>query len=360
MFRIFSIVAFWIIGIFLISIIGSSTFPQVSNSGLGSQSETQDFNYYFSLAQWDGGNYIEIAKNGYPDSKYFAFSPLYPIFIRLIHSVFNLDFVISGLIISIVSFLIFLFFFHKYTALIYGKKHADTTVLTFLFFPTTFFCLLVYSESLFLLLVMLSIFAMYKRNIIAYSMSTALLPLARFVGIFLLLGNIFKAILNNRSKSLLVISFLSLTPFLAYLISIHIILGNVFAFSSVQSLWGRYTLDPITTIISNVVSLISLQSFSLNNFFDLFITLLFLYLLITNIKRLHSNIWIFSILTILTPVSTGTLISIPRYVLPSLGAFIVIGIMLNNYPRLKIFIWASSLALQCLFVSLFINGYWVA
>jgi len=193
-----------------------------------------------------------------------------------------------------------------------------------------------------------------------FAASTALLPFARYIGIFLILGNIFKGAVRAKNKITIAAIFLSPAPFLVYTGYLYLTFGNALLFMSVQSGWGRFAIDPVTTIFSSAISLISLQAFSLNNVFDISTAAAFLYLLARNAKRVESNVWIFSILAILVPLSTGTLTSIPRYALASLGTFIIIGTLLNTRPRVKHIIWALSLSLQSLLVALFITGHWVA
>lgn len=358
--RIFKLVCLWIIGLFAISFIGAFALPRKSNWGLGAQSETNTFNYYLSLAQWDGGNYIEIAKNGYKNEKNYAFSPLYPQLISLLAKVTNIDLVLSALMISISAFLVFIIIFHKYTKAILGKNEANCATLTFIFFPTSFFCLLVYSESIFLLLMIISFYALLKKRYITSVIATSIAPLDRFIGIFLILANTLKTAKQSKNPLATIAFLLSAIPFVMYVTLLNYIFQNPLIFANVQRSWGRFALDPITTIFSYFVSTITFQNFSLNSFFDLTVTTIFLAVLVLNPRKLPLNVWAFSILAILIPASTGTLVGIPRYALASLGTFILFGKFLQDKPKLKIFAWSLSLALQCILIALFITGHWIA
>lgn len=358
--RIIKLVFLWIIGLLLLSYIGSFALPHKDNSGLGAKSKSKSFNFYLSLAQWDGGNYLEIAKNGYLNKKYYAFSPLYPWFLKNLAKITNVDIVLTGLITSITSFILFIYYFHKFIATISNQNEADTTVLTFIFFPTTFFCVLVYSESIFLLLIILSFYTLLKKHYLTSIIVTALAPLARFMGVFLTLANIVKFAKIDKNLALVTAFSLSILPFAAYLVILNYIFQNPLIFIEAQKSWGRFIVDPLTTIISYIISFKWFQNLSLNNAFDLATTILFLTILILNIKKLHINVWIFSILAILIPASTGTLVGMPRYALVSIGTFIIVGNFLSKRKKLRLAIWSFSLALQCILAALFITGHWIA
>lgn len=360
MFKIIKVIAIWIVGLLLVSILGSFTIPKIENRGLGAPSLDRNFNYYLSLAQWDGGNYIEIAKNGYTNQNYYAFAPLYPLTIKIVTNITKVDHLISGLIISVASFFLFIIFLYKYVAKIKNAKIAQHVALTFIFFPTSFFCIIVYSESLFLLLTILSLYLLEKKNYVASIVISSLVPLARYVGIFVILANSFLLYKKGKSKNLLLGLALAVIPFVSYLAVLKFITGDSFLFSSAQSAWGRFTLDPLTTIFLYITPLFSLQPLSTNNFFDLAILLGFLAILAKNICRLPSNIWIFSMLALIIPATTGTLTGMPRYALASIGAFIVLGEYLYTHPKLKLWLWSASLGLQAAFLALFVTGHWIA
>ena len=358
--KIFKVVVAWIIGLFLISFIGSLTLPKISNAGLGSQSSGRNYSFYLSLAQWDGGNYLEIAQNGYLRNSYYAFSPLYPGLIGFLSKMTKLDLVISGIFISVVSFLAFVYFFHKYVSLLFGEKQAGASTLTFVFFPTTFFCLLIYSESLFLLFMILSMYAFAKKDYPISIVTAAVAPLIRHLGVFLILGHLFKVAIEDKNLKLSLAFVISSVPFATYTMVLYIVFNNPLFFASTQSLWSRFALDPVSTIFLYLVPVFSLQPLSLNNLFDLFVTATFLLVLVSGIRHLPKNLWIVSVLAILIPASTGTLTGMPRYALISLGAFILLGKFISDKPKLKALVWSTSLALQCVLFALFITGHWIA
>ena len=93
-----------------------------------------------ALANFDGLHYISIARNGYAQYEQ-AFFPLYSILIKFLTPLFFNNQLLTGLLISNVSFLIGLFIFSKYLKLMSSNNQQfnNLTIVFILLFPTSFF-----------------------------------------------------------------------------------------------------------------------------------------------------------------------------------------------------------------------------
>lgn len=362
---ILKIFLFWRLGLFLVTYIGSITFPLVANSGLGAVGEGKNFNYWASWAQWDGGHYFNIAKHGYQILSDFAFLPLYPFLVKLF-GIFTLkNYLFSGLIISNISLLLFLIFFFKLIKEKYGKNIAYSSIISFLVFPTTFFTVAFYSESVFLLLTVLVFWFLTKKRFIFASIFVMFAVFTRFIGLFLVISILyayFSAVKFNLKKvdRRFLYIFIPLLGFAIYNLWLFFHFHDPFLFLTSQKYWGRSVIDPASTIFSYIWAHLTGEGRPINDYFDLASTVLFLTILALGSKKIPSSWWIFSVLVILVPASTGTLTSMPRYLLPSLGTFVILGNFLEKKYNLRIIIWGLSLFVQSFLAVLFINGYWVA
>jgi len=348
---------FWRLGLFAITYLGSKAFAISQNGGLGAPSAIKPFDYWLSWAQWDGGYYYNIAQKGYILFNDFAFFPLYPALISLIPS----NTLFSGLVISNLAFLLFLKIFYEFLKNSYSKQTAKNTIFTFLCFPTTFFAVAFYSEGLFLFLVIFAFVLMYKNKTFESALVIAFASLARFVAVFLIISifyNLFKTAKVWSSKTLLILP--STFGILAYSIYLFAKTNDPFIFANTQSFWQRSVSDPISTMIGHLWQIAANPIAPLDKYFDLAVTAGFLAILIWGAKKIPSSLWIFSMLVILIPASTGTLTSMPRYVLGALGTFIIIGNFLGKHPKVRYPLWAVSLVLQAILAVRFINGWWVA
>lgn len=358
------IYVFWFIGLILLTLAGSILLPLLPNNGLGAIAPGKDFNYLLSLAQWDGGYFLDIAASGYDDTANFAFFPLYPLLIKVLGLAIRSN-ILPALIISNICFIFFLIRLYKYTLKISSKKVARSTVLTFLLFPTAFFGIVAYSESLFLLLTILALEAIYDRKMLKASVFTALASLTRLIGAALIISIVSsfftrpKPLRKFSPKDILAVM-LSLLGILTFSAYSQLLTGDPIKFVSVQSLWLRGISDPISTTFSYFWAFITLQGRPINDYLDFFLTIIFFVLLMLGSKKIPFAFWIFSLLTILIPTYSGTLTSMPRYLLASLGVFVIIGHYLEEKPYLKIPVWSLMLILQCFLAALFINGHWIA
>ncbi|HEY6066721.1 MAG TPA: hypothetical protein VIY96_11220 [Thermoanaerobaculia bacterium] len=113
-------------------------------------------------AKFDSGWYLAIIEWGYgkppPDGKpsNHAFFPLYPTAAKILHDTFAMDGFHAGLVVTwLCLFLAASLFFREGVERL-GEKDAWAAVLFLLLFPTAFFFVAVYAESMFLLFALLA------------------------------------------------------------------------------------------------------------------------------------------------------------------------------------------------------------
>ena len=118
------------------------------------------------FAQYDGSGYLDVAKNGYNDVFYegngnYHWYPLYPILIKIFSYIFGYGWS-AFLVANILSFIaIYLLF--KLIREEFNVDIARKSVFFLLFFPTAYFFTVMYSESLFLVLI-LGMFLLARRG----------------------------------------------------------------------------------------------------------------------------------------------------------------------------------------------------
>ena len=91
---------------------------------------------------------------------------------------------------------------------------------------------------------------------------------------------------------------------------------------------------------------------------EFILSLAFLFLMIISYKKTRLSYAVFATLAYIVPTLTGTLSSMPRYVLVMFPAFIVLGQIRNK--ALRVTLYALSAALLAINLSLFTRGYWVS
>lgn len=328
-------------------------------------------NWLSSLANFDGLHYILIAKDGYSQYEQ-AFFPLYPMLIKFLTSVFFNNQMLTGIIISNLSFLLGLWFFAKYLEI--GKWKSKIWPLVFLLaFPTSFFFGAIYTEGIFFLFLVLTLYFLKKEHYLLVMIFAFLASTTRLVGLFLLIPIVFhlaKTKIDFKKALVPLAPILGLVSYCFYLFKTT---GDPLFFLTSQPIFGanrsshlillpqvywrylkiffianhdfRYYISVLEFFIFNLVFMVLI--------FDLFKNLK---LKIKNWETISLNI--FSFATLLLPTLTGTLSSVPRYALFSLSFFIYLSQIKNI--AIKYSITIIFIILHVLLLGLFAQGYFVS
>jgi hypothetical protein len=148
--------------------------------------------FWNSFARFDSGWYYSIAHDGYrylPEQpNTFAYFPLYPLLMRAAGVLLGgdrLDYFVGGILIAWVSFVGAMVVLFKLARLDVDDETAHRTVLYTLIFPFAFFYGKVYSESLFLLLTLASLYGFRRRKWLIGSFAGALATATRVNGVLI-------------------------------------------------------------------------------------------------------------------------------------------------------------------------------
>jgi hypothetical protein len=145
-------------------------------------------NFFSAWERWDALWFLRIAVGGYEDSDLSAaFFPLYPVLIRGLSTVFGGHPLAAALVISNLSFLGALVVLGELTREMFGTLMARRTVLYIALFPTAYFFLAPYTESLFLLLSAGAFLAARRQRWEWAGMCGALAAATRSIGLVLIL-----------------------------------------------------------------------------------------------------------------------------------------------------------------------------
>jgi hypothetical protein len=367
----------WRLSLLVIAVLAIFFTPL--RSGYTLQTGKFSFSDLFTMwANFDGLNYLNLAKNGYENlhsQSQYAFFPVYPYLIRAFS--FLGSYLTSALVISHLSFILGLYIFYKLILLDFKEEIAKKTCLLLLIFPTSFFFGSVNSESLFFLLAVSVFYLARKKLFLPAALVALVISATRFVGIFLwpvLLIELYqsnkndiKKLLSDPRSILMLLPPLGLLSFMRFQF-LHT--GNWISFITSQPSFGANRVVNKLILLHQVFyryfrMLTSLSPFADPIYFtvalELIITILFLVLVFYTFKKSRLSYAVFALLSVLVPTLTGTFSSIPRYALTIFPAFIVLAIFFNNWPKKyqNIYILISVI-LSIISVTLYTRGYFVA
>lgn len=145
--------------------------------------------------------YLRLADEGWAtDDASAAFFPLYPITVRAVAWVLPVDDLIAALLVSNVAFLLALLALFALTAEAFGDRVARRAIVVAAIFPTAFFFLAPYTESLFLLLSILAFREARHDRWGRVAVFGALAALTRSVGVLLVPALLVEAIWNRSAR----------------------------------------------------------------------------------------------------------------------------------------------------------------
>lgn len=336
---------------------------------------------FWKRANFDGTHYLQISRYGYGLYQQ-AFFPLYPKLISFFTPLFGGKDLLVGILISNVSFLVFLFFLYKLVRLDFSDLVAKRTLIFFLVFPTSFFLGMVYTEGLFLMLAIGSFYTARKGNWLVAGILGALASYTRLVGIFLFPALVWECyqrykIQNTRYppspmlrragkiQNLLPL-FLVPIGLLTYMKFLRQKYGDPLMFLHVQPFFGaersggkiillyqvfwRYLKMILTTRWDPLYFAVWLELLSAIGFLILFV--------LAFKKGIRVSYLIFSILSFLAPTISGTFSSLPRYVLTMFPCFIFLGLIKNK--TICNILWTIFGLIFIISSIFFFRGYWVA
>jgi hypothetical protein len=169
------------------------------------------------IATWDAQHYLHLALDGYgANEASAAFYPLWPLVLRWTHAVFPIDIVVLGLVLSNVLSTAGLWLLGDLLCRTYGRKVGILSLLILLAYPGAMFFQLIYSESLFLLLLAGMFRSLARHDHVGVTVCAFLLPISRAVGVFTALPLLGHAI-SRRRFSLAALATVPMFGHLAYL-----------------------------------------------------------------------------------------------------------------------------------------------
>lgn len=340
----------WFLSVLFICIFGFLTLPHSNKFG-------NDF--LTSFSNWDGGHFLGIAKNGYSEKFQYAFFPLYPLAINLLNRLIN-SYLLSAILISVISTFLGLHLLYQLMRVYFEKKLAEKIILALIFFPTSFYFLTAYSEGLFFLLVVSTFYFLGKRKLFLATIFATLASATRLVGLAVAVGLLVEVISTFGVKRKNWFIFLAPLGFFIYCWYLYTKTSDPFYFIAAEAHWQRSITVPVFSFWESIRSLSQPEFISthFSAFLDLIFAVFGLGLSIRTFRFLPLPFSIYSILSILLPLFTPTLTSMPRFLLPIFPIFILIALNKNSFINLTYQVIAVMLL--AIFSVLFVTGYWVS
>ena len=318
-------------------------------------------------SRWDAQHYLDIATLGY-HGKDIAFFPLYPLLIRIVGHLIG-DHLVAGLLISNLAFFVALAYLYALTKKEFGDEStAFHAVFYTAIFPTAIFFSAIYTESLFLCLTVASVYYARRGNYITAGIIGALAALTRVEGVLVALPLAYEVWRGwregQRTAAVRGAIGLALVPaglgvYMAYL---YALVGDPMAFQKIQVDWNRH-LSPPWVSVYNTFHQIAIHPLAspatVNHLIELAFTFTFLMLMVISFQVLRPSYALYFAASLLVPMSTASLMSMPRFELVMFPAFMLLALW-GRRAVVNSAIVSLFLPLLGLFTVLFADWYWLA
>lgn len=316
---------------------------------------------------FDGIRFLNLAKEGYGTPSTFYSYSLFPFYPHLIRSLSFLGgYLSSGWIISNTCLFLSVIVFWKLLRLDYAPRTCQLALLTLAFFPSSFVLGSVYSESLFLLLTLVSFYLARKDRFILASVFAFFATYTRAVGIFVWLSLIIEYFSQHpvSRKTFFDIKLYALTiPPLGALIYLKYL--SVYTSSFINFLPSvPHKLVFLHQVFLRYLRMLIFIDHTSSLFVivltELFIGTLVLLIIIFSHKYLRFSYWSYLTLSYLAPSLWGSFVGYPRYMVVVFPIFIFLAHWLErSHPYYKYLYFSTSIILLFSNLLLFAQGVFV-
>lgn len=346
---VFWLFVFWRVALFLLGLPGfhfltfKASFPNIDELLISS-------GYPQWLWQWgnfDGVHYLDIASHGYHGSGLQVFFPIYPLLIKLL-TIFIHNYFLSGLLLSNLAIFLAAVALFRLVKREFDQKTASWSVAFLFAFPTSFFFGSLYTESLFLLFLLLA----FSQSGVSKGIFGALASGTRLIGVFLV------PIVSLAGLGIV-----------GYMIYLQIVFHNPLYFLSAQAAFRNARSSTLTSLVTPpqvVFRYLKIFTTADHTHPDFWVALLelgsFLFAIallswLTIKKKVPLPWLIFSWPSLLLPTLSGTLSSMPRYLLTIFPIFVGLALIKNQFVKFGILV-VLTLLLAWLTV-FFTRGYFI-
>ena len=329
------------------------------------------------LALFDASNYITIAKYGYPNYQIGleAFFPIFPLLLRSVSFPlrflinYPFDIIVAGSFINILCFALALNFLKKLARLDSTVKAANFSMIILILFPFSFFFLSLYTESLFLLLILASFYFARQGKWMVACIFACLVGAVRLPGLLIAPALLIEFLYQKNwsfKKSMPNLLWLLIAPLgtFFYFIYLQLYKGgyNVY-FRAYNASWPNRKFSPLFfwTFLEPVYNAIfKHNAIRPNDIIGLAMIMFAIFSIFCLIKyKARPSYIAFSLLSFVLPLLSGSLDSVGRYYMVVFPVIIYLGIYFEKHIKLFYFYIVSSAAVSSYLMMLFIRGVFV-
>lgn len=365
------------VGLSLLALAGVGLLPTLEPVGVPgwpANETTQGWhNLFTTWERFDALWFLRIADAGYVDGDGSAvFYPGYPMGVRVLSTILGGHPLAAGLLLSHLATFGSLLLLYFLTAAEWGERVARRSVLYLAIFPTSFFLVAPYSESLFLFLVLLSLWAARRGRWEIAGLAGMGASATRNIGVLLVLPLLTEAFTRFRERRDagelgrgVVWSLLAAGGAVAYLIFWQQLSGDPLAPLRQQANWQRELTFPLETIWRGTTEAFRFVGVYPGGYhlLDWLIVIPALAGLVWVVRRTRALYSVYTVASLVAPLFYAFIprpfMSIPRFLLPLFPLLWAVAVWAERRKGVHEGYLAASGALLGVLLVLFVNWYYV-
>lgn len=346
----------------LVGIIAHATLEP----GYGKQFSWSKYQWLDLWGVWDSFWYMNIVQEGYSTASAipgsagqtnFPFFPMYPLLMKGVGEVIGDRYFLAGLFVSNICLLVSAYLLYQlvkaerpettYTkttstetaSKAAASKTARRSVKFLFLFPISFIFSGLFTESLYLCLMLICFYYAKRRRWLVVGIAGACLSATRTLGVLIILPMAFEYLRSidftwrsidlNKFRARQDVFYLLLIPvgLLCFGLYSYQVTGDFFYFKTNQAAWGREILNPAVVLVKALVE--GVKTGDAKILLELTFTLVALIFPTVFYKKIGFAYWLLCMYSVLIPLAAG-IDSMARYTLPLFPLFIIFGKLSKN------------------------------
>jgi len=315
------------------------------------------------LATWDSAHYLILSEQGYHGGSHScAFFPFWPALMCLASGISFGHPVLANMMLANLLSLAAFWWFWKTVQTTYGAKTCQDALILLLACPGSLFFSFLYTESIFLLQVLVFFWYLSREEYYWPALIAFLMPLTKAIGVFMILPLAWHLYESKKPMKYWLLLASPLLGYASYFGIMHAFTGNAFEGFEAQK---AYPYSPSIKNIFNLHGLFSvlIDMGSLDGMMDSVLDRLFFILvlaLLPAVWRLNRTWFWFTLAAGMVPAMTSWFMSYRRYAVVCFPLFIVLAQFCQKQELRPLFWYYVILmaAIQVWAVTCFVNFYW--
>lgn len=322
-----------------------------------------------ALCQWDCDWYLALAQHGYnvlpPHSPNFsgvanwAFFPLFPLLIRFAHYILHVDYLYAALIVANLSFLAGAFALYRYVEQTEGHAPAMFATALACFSPYAIYFAIPYTESTFFALSVLTFLFARNAKWVSAGVCAALLTATRCTSVLVVFPLFLIALKQYGIKDLIAFRAKGGTPafalllaplgLFAFMLFLHLHVGDALAFKSVQYGFSRNISNPLGMLEYG------LRRFPHADFYFAVVSLFgFGMTLFLACKKRYAEALF--MLTVMLPSLTTGLSGMPRFTFALFPIYVGMTLLLSGHRLAQAVILVAAIGADLYLITAWVHG----